>query len=80
VTLKEYASNNPEALVLLTFKNDGGMTGSLVITAGRALAPNASMRYFPPGNVQPADLAWGAPWWYADEVTAWKPYLPDYPH
>lgn len=73
MTLGLLAKSKPDALVLLSFKNDQG-TGSLVTTAAHAVAPNQSGRFFPPGDLTPADLGWPQPYWFGSEVVAWKPY------
>lgn len=66
-TLKQVAESTPDRRVRLFFQNEKG-TGSMVMTAKKAVLPNASGRYFPPVDQTAQDMKWPVPYWYGAEV------------
>jgi len=64
--------NHGKRLVKVIFE-DGC---SVVLPVAKALAPNASMRYFPTANpgsptgyLTPAEMGWKQPYYYAEEIS-----------
>ena len=65
-TIQALADFKPKARVRLYFKNTSG-TGILETTAGHAVYPNQSQRFFPPQDKRAFEMGWPVPYWYATE-------------